>query len=207
MIVYGGELNATTGKLKVTWTKIKLDANWTWTKSGSATNGFWADINENNIGIKTNASFQAEIFVYAENVQDYLNNYGKCFCDRAINFNIDPSVCGGTTLEDWKQYITDNNVYILAELATPISIDMDSVDWQTQLGDNNFYNDCGDTSVTYRQDIDLALSALQGSRGLMMASRSVSPMIGEEASLDRENILEEEELSENPDNEEEREER
>lgn len=85
-------------------------------------------------------------------------------------------------------------------------VDMDSVDWQTKLGDNNFFNDCGDTSVTYRQDIDLALSALQGSRGLMMASRSVSPMIGEEASLDRENILEEE-LSENLDNEESEEER
>lgn len=46
---------------------------------------------------------------------------------------------------------------LLYELATPISIDMDSVDWQTQLGDNNFYNDCGDTEVTYRMDIDLAL--------------------------------------------------
>ena len=37
----------------------------------------------------------------------------------------------------------------------------------------------------------------------MMASRSVSPMIGEEASLDRENILEEEDLSENLDSREE----
>ena len=33
----------------------------------------------------------------------------------------------------------------------------DPVPIDSKLGDNNFYSDCGDTSVTYRQDIDLAL--------------------------------------------------
>lgn len=62
--------------------------------------------------------------------------------------------------------------YIIYELATPTEISLDSVNWQTKLGDNNFYNDCGNTSVTYRQDISLALAALQGNRGVsLMMSR------------------------------------
>lgn len=66
------------------------------------------------------------------------------------------------------------------------SIDMDSVDWQSKYADNNFYNDCGDTSVTYRQDIALALQALQGSRSLSASlMRSASP---EEVSEPEENI-------------------
>ncbi len=39
----------------------------------------------------------------------------------------------------------------------------------TRLGYNSFWSDEGDTEVTYRRDIDLALQSLSGSRGLMMA--------------------------------------
>lgn len=45
----------------------------------------------------------------------------------------------------------------------------------TLLGVNNFWHDAGDTSVTYRRDIDLALQALSGSRGLMMARPQLDP--------------------------------
>lgn len=40
---------------------------------------------------------------------------------------------------------------------------------ETALGTNNFWADEGDTEVTYRRDIDLALQSLSGSRGLMIA--------------------------------------
>lgn len=49
------------------------------------------------------------------------------------------------------------DIQLCYEMEEPISIDMDSVYWQSKYADNNFYNDCGNTSVTYRQDIDLAL--------------------------------------------------
>ena len=51
---------------------------------------------------------------------------------------------------------------------TPISPTPD-----TALGVNNFWADTGDSEVTYRADIALALAA-NSSRGLMMASRSIS---------------------------------
>ena len=102
---------------------------------------------------------------------------------------------------DWSDF--ENDVEALAELATPETFTFDPVPIDSKLGNNTIWSEQGDTEVTYRADIDLALAQLSGTRGLMMASRSISPMIGEEASLDRENILEEEDLSEKLDSREE----
>ena len=55
---------------------------------------------------------------------------------------------------------------------------------------NNFWNDAGgDTTVVYRRDIDLALQAVSSSRGLMMASRPVTQLVGEELDPDQVNEL------------------
>lgn len=43
------------------------------------------------------------------------------------------------------------------------------VEISSRLGNNTMWSDEGDTEVTYRRDIDLALQSLSGSRGLMMA--------------------------------------
>ncbi len=45
----------------------------------------------------------------------------------------------------------------------------------TKLGYNAFWSDEGDTEVTYRADINLALQALSGNRGLMMARPQLEP--------------------------------
>lgn len=59
---------------------------------------------------------------------------------------------------------------------------------ETALGVNNFWADEGDSEVTYRADISLALAA-NSSRGLMMASRPVTQLIGEESDLNQVNEL------------------
>ena len=54
----------------------------------------------------------------------------------------------------------------------------------------NFWTNVGASSIVYRRDIDLALQALSGNRGLMMFSRAAEPMIGEESDLEQVNELE-----------------
>ena len=49
------------------------------------------------------------------------------------------------------------DIQLCYEMEDPISIDMDSVDWQSKYADNNLYCDTGDTEVEYRADIALAL--------------------------------------------------
>ena len=113
-----------------------------------------------------------------------------------------------TDAETFNAYCQAHPITFILPLTNAVDFNVDPLPQiNTHLGVNNFWTDVdgGETEVTYRADIDLALAQLSGTRGLMMASRSVSPMIGEEASLDRENILEE--VSENSDNEESEEER
>lgn len=66
---------------------------------------------------------------------------------------------------------------------------------ETALGVNNFWADEGDSEVTYRADITLALAA-NSSRGLMMASRPVTQLIGEESDLNQVNELVEDDENE-----------
>ena len=81
-------------------------------------------------------------------------------------------------------------------LATPEEYDITAFIPSTYLGSNNFYSDAnGETEVTYRADIDLALAA-NSSRGLMMASRPVTQLIGEESDLNQVNELVEDENDE-----------
>lgn len=53
----------------------------------------------------------------------------------------------------------------------------------------NFWTNVGSSSIVYRRDIDLALQAASSSRGLMMASRPVTQLVGEESDPDQVNEL------------------
>ena len=85
-----------------------------------------------------------------------------------------------------------DNLEIAFELATPTSYSgLSTYDFETLYAVNNFYSDIegGQTQVTYRQDIALALQAVSSSRGLMMASRPVTQLVGEESDPDQVNEL------------------
>lgn len=123
-----------------------------------------------------------------------------------ISFNVLYSDIG---LSEWTSNATNTlnafrassiytNGYFALELTTPIEVTgLDEININTYLGDNSIWCDTGDSEVTYRQDIALALAALQGSRGLMMSSlRSAEPMIGEESDPEGINELEEPEITE-----------
>lgn len=95
-----------------------------------------------------------------------------------------------------------NSLVFCVELATSTAFTFAPITPtpETALGVNNFWNDArGDTTVVYRRDIDLALQALSGSRGLMMAARPAAQMVGEESDLDQVNELVEDNETEQED--------
>ena len=77
------------------------------------------------------------------------------------------------TAQEFKTAIA--GTVLVYELATPENFTFTGQEIDTLLGVNNFWHDAGDTSVTYRRDINLALQALSGSRGLMMARPQLEP--------------------------------
>ena len=68
-------------------------------------------------------------------------------------------------------------------LAAPIDFTFDGQEVDTRLGYNAFMSDQGDSEITYRRDISLALQAVSNNRGLMMASRpAIEPANGDQGS-------------------------
>lgn len=117
---------------------------------------------------------------------------------------IDKTICGETASDvfDWLVSLLNNGtplqVYMEYSTATEYN-NLSTYDFETLYKVNNFYSDIegGQTQVTYRQDIALALAALQGSRSLSASlMRSAGP---EEVSEPEENIqnAEEEQEGEN----------
>lgn len=82
---------------------------------------------------------------------------------------------GGSSLDDFMRFLTNRNVIVVGQLTTANDFSVSPVSPvpSTYLGSNNFYSDAnGDTEVTYRADINLALSA--------SATRS-APVVQEES--------------------------
>ena len=115
-----------------------------------------------------------------------------------IYFDVD-----GTGIESVSDFISSiqtleqggTDLVIAYEMATPVDYsNLQTYDFETLYAVNNFYSDIegGQTQITYRQDIALALAALQGSRSLSASlMRSGSP---EEVSEPEENIQNTEEM-------------
>ena len=154
---------------------------------------FYADLPSGYMGTGS-AAFEGVCSSYS------VTNDGNMGTDQTIRFyynanynfsrvSIRDDQYASLTGAQFKAAVTGNIVYKLAEASqTDFTFTPISPTPQTPLGTSNFWADTGDSEVTYRADIALALAA-NSSRGLMMASRSVTQLIGEESDLNQVNEL------------------
>ena len=75
-----------------------------------------------------------------------------------------------TSKDEWNANLAQNPVTIAYPLATPETFTFTPISPtpETPLGASNWWADAGDSSVTYRADINMLISSLSGNRGLMM---------------------------------------
>lgn len=103
-----------------------------------------------------------------------------------------------TTEEDFIEAV--NHKMVSYELLAPTDFTFPPITPTPQTPEShsaNFWADTGDSTVVYRRDIDLALQAVSSSRGLMMALRPVTQLVGEKSDPDQVNELEDtEEITE-----------
>lgn len=200
--IYGGTADIVNGVGSDNCTRIKVsDLNWTYYTAG--TNPIFYAFKVPNM--KTYARAEMPNIVIdgyttrTAHSRSYLStNMANMECSaiedaQTITFRNDTY----TSVADMLAVL--GNEYIAYEVTTPTDFVFDGQDINTRLGYNAFWSDSGDTEVTYRRDIDLALQALSGSRGLMMASRPVAQMVGEESDLDQVNELVEDNETEQED--------
>lgn len=91
-------------------------------------------------------------FEYTSSLSVYFNNYGKCYTDNSMNFNVDPTTIGGNTVADWKAYLSQNPLQVVYKLATPQTYQLTPQEIKLLLGTNNVWSD-GKVTLVYSADI------------------------------------------------------
>ena len=139
-------------------------------------------------------------FAYADDTEHF-------YINTVFYLYIDKTICGETSSDvfNWLVSLLNNGtplqVYMEYSTATEYN-NLSAYDFETLYAVNNFYSDIegGQTQLTYRQDIALALAALQGSRSLSASlMRSSGP---EERTEDPEEVSEPEENIQNTEEQE-----
>lgn len=189
--IYGGEVDIVNGRGKETQIEVKLkDLAWT---HSTAYGGFF-----HSASLASIVSGDTYICLPSEYTNMRLNSSAITNNDDVIGINADngSAVTGAvafksivlkdtdyTVVSDLVSHLTQTDSTIIITIATPTDFTFDGQEINTRLGYNAFWSDSGDTEVTYRADISLALQAVSGSRGLMMASRpAIEPANGDQGS-------------------------
>ena len=159
--IYGGSVDLISGLLSVEYVSFELDTL-TWQGGNVGGTYCWnTNMSGNNLKIPENGS----IFD------------GVCDTYTPIRFNgVSANVNTIALRNNGVLYVNNNSTsisptgHVTIALATPLIIQLSQREIQTLYGDNTIWNDAdaGDTSVTYRRDIELAL---QSGPALMMMAR------------------------------------
>ena len=162
--IYGGSVDVVKGQGTETNKKVIFNGTEQWQKSGSALNGYYTPMPAQ--GLQTYTAVLCNKATMASSSSEYYNNYDKCYVDYYFAINLDPNIVGSTTAQ-FKQWLADQYaggtpLEIVGKLETDTDFTFDPLTPtpETQLGVNNLWADAGDSSVTYRADIDLLLGGI-----------------------------------------------
>ena len=147
-----GFINVTTGKLEIThlYQLFTGDNSEAWTSSPSGGHYRYlisrGDLVVGQIA-KSNLFECVETSGQADNYKFYIgNSYVTFYYDDA------------TTLAAWRTFLSNNNLQLVGELTTPLTVQLDSITLQALLNENNIWCDTGDTSVKYILSVGKAIS-------------------------------------------------
>lgn len=170
--VYGGSVDVVTGAGKVIFVKHKLQTGEA--EVYDSANGFripTASWGEGVMLSKTDSGGLCNVLPTVtdssiQGVRFGLSNNNQIYMVQVSDFI-------GATKEDFNNYVTNNDVYVVYKLATETDFTFTPIapTPETKLGTNTIWNDAGDSSVTYRRDIELALEG-SGNAPLMMMNRT-----------------------------------
>ena len=151
--VYGGSLEVDTGVLTVRMTSIVFDGsddeNWGNISIGATVNRASILISNATSGAYNNNLFGNYISAQSPVLSSPDEWKANINANKTLLIGIPTSI---TTTQDWKDFLSENNLVVVYELATPQTIELTPVEVSTLLshwGENNIYASTGDVSVTY----------------------------------------------------------
>lgn len=107
-------------------------SNATWSKSGSATNGFYISRTTLNPVAKANqySSHYSSITTPVASTSVYFSTTNTSYLDGSFNFNLDAAVVG-STVADFKTWLSSHDVFVCAQLDAEQTIDLGYIDMPT----------------------------------------------------------------------------
>ena len=155
--VYGGTLDLTAGTLTVDRAMVQL-GRFSWYYN-STQNFFYTDVDDIAAGI-TGYSVDTGVTIDKYKYKGAGIGWANMpdFSFGVVNKSLRIHDSRYTTSADFKS--AQGNTQIVYPLATPIVYTLDPVTLTLLRGNNALWADCGDTTLTYRQDVATLLSAL-----------------------------------------------
>lgn len=167
--VYGGTLNVTTGVLTVdrAFTTFDGSEDESWTVASDSARKYIAvaDIDTGTPDTEKLNGLQSNMF----KAWSYSGGPASATANTPVitgRYNIaqiNVFYNEYNTVENWKAYLSSNNLQVVYPLAVPITYQLTSQEVRTVLGSNNIWADIGDTAVVYRADPTLYIEKLTGS--------------------------------------------
>lgn len=104
-------------------------SNSAWSKSGSATNGFYISRTSLNPVARTNqfSNHYSSITTPVTSTSAYFSTTNSSYIDGSFNFNLDAAVVG-STVTDFKTWLSSHDVFVCAKLDTEQTIDLGTID-------------------------------------------------------------------------------
>lgn len=156
--VYGGALNVTTGLLTVDRVSAVFDGsddeNWTVAANNSRKYIAVADIDTGTPDTEILNGLQSNMF----KAWSYSGGPASATANTPVitgRYNIaqiNVFYNGYNTVENWKAYLSSNNLQVVYPLAVPITYQLTPQEVNAYIGVNTIWSDCGEVSVTYRAD-------------------------------------------------------
>ena len=150
--VYGGTLDLLTGKLIIDYNIVTLtggeDENWNIYSNG---NGFYLVISDMPTG--AHMSGWCDRFIVGEDKDTMCIILGATTLNNRAYFAQANDIDGVNSLATWKEWLSNNNVQLVYPRKKPITVTLTPETFKTFVGTNNFYADCGDVEVKYKNII------------------------------------------------------
>lgn len=173
--VYGGKLDLVNGDLTVDRKTATFNGTEDWRVYVSDYNTtYWIHIDDKRAGIMTT------ICDRFENIKSCWSNAGSgkygVFSDNNLfsRLYFRPPNESIANIDQYKAWLSDNNIQVIYELATPITYQLAPQEIDTIIGTNTIYADTGDVSVLYPKTLTPAetvsnVSLMELRRNIMMA--------------------------------------
>lgn len=181
--VYGGTLDVTTGMLTITKQQLSFNGSENWYIAATGANRIFRLVATStpivNAYYNTYIANWAVLTRVISNLENQpFTNWSFRTTGNALNYDIlmcTPTTSVNMTLDEYKAMLAATPLVIVADIVTPISVQLDPVSVASLLGNNNIWSDTGSVaSCEYRADTKLYLEKLTNPDDDMVANANIT---------------------------------